>query len=252
LVIGLPACDLGATVSDLVTGGTATHLAAVTMLQAPPIPGTNAVPVTAMRLFFGTRPIGDVGFHAINGATVTITDGASGMTATADGEGSGLYTSSSTSGGVGYDVGATYTFTIGSAGDSFVAMGTAPPAEQVASFAAPISVNVNQSYVLVRTDPPDSTGTRPIAFVTVAPVSDAQHDSWTNAPTNATGLLHLALDDSIWRQSAVIIPGSAFPSAGNYVIVLTAVQRGSVTERKLFSGSTVLIGSGVAGLAVAQ
>jgi hypothetical protein len=205
-----------------------------------------------VRLFFGTRPIGDVGFHALNGATVTITDSMSGMTATADGEGSGLYTSTSTNGGVGYDIGATYTFTIGTTDDSFVATGIAPPPEQVASFAAPINVGVNQSYVLVRSDPPDSTGIRPIAFVTVAPVSNSQHDSWTNAPTNATGLLHLALDDSIWRTDAIVIPGSAFPTPGDYVIVLTSVRRGSVTERKLFSGSTVLIGSGVAGLAVAQ
>ena len=251
-MVSLAGCDLGAAVSDLVTGGTATHLAAVTVFQAPPIPGTNVVPVTSVRLFFGTRPIGDVGFHALNGAAVTVADGASGVSAPAEGAGSGLYTSSSDSGGVDYDVGATYTFTIDSGGDSFVASGIAPPPEPVDSFQGAVTVGVGAEYTLVRTAPADASGTRPIAFVTVAATSDPQHPTWTNAPSNATGLLRLAIDDRIWRQSAIDIPGTAFPSAGTYVITLTAVERGEVADRKLFSGSTVLIGSGVAGLAQAQ
>jgi hypothetical protein len=252
LSLGLAGCDLGAVVSDLVTGGTATHLAAVTVLQVPPIPGQNATPVTAVRLFFGTRPVGDVGFHSLNSATVTIADSASDAVATADGVGNGLYTSNSTSGGVGYDIGATYTFTMNYKGESFVAAGMAPPPEEVATFDEPVTVAVGQPYTLMRSAPLDASGTRPIAFVTVASVTNAQHPTWTNAPSNATGLLRLAIDDTLWRSSSVEIPGTAFPTAGSYVLTLTAVERGSVTERKLFSGSTVLIGSGVTGLAVAQ
>jgi hypothetical protein len=252
VALGFAGCDLGAVVSDLVTGGTATHLAAVTVFESPALPGTNVTPVTSVRLFFGTRPIGDVGFHALNGANVTISDSVSAVVASANGVGAGLYTSTSAAGGVGYDVGATYTFTMGYSGDTFVATGGAPEPEQVDVFQAPVTVSVGQGYSLVRSTPPDASGTRSIAFVTVASYANPQQATWTNAPTTATGLLRLAIDDSVWRTGTVEIPGTAFPTAGPYVVVLTALERGPVPERKLFSGSTVLIGSGVSGLFVAQ
>jgi hypothetical protein len=250
--LGLAGCDLGAVVSDLVTGGTATHLAAVTVFQSPALPGTNVTPVTTVRLFFGTRPIGDVGFHALNNATVTVTDSVSAVVASADGVGAGLYTSTSAAGGVGYDVGATYTFNMELSGDTFVATGGAPQPEQVDAFQAPIAVAVGQGYSLVRSTPPDASGTRAIAFVSIGSYANPNQPTWTNAPTSATQILRLAIDDSIWRTGTVEIPGSAFPTAGPYVVVLTAVERGPVPERSLFSGSTVLIGSGVSGLFVAQ
>ena len=56
------------------------------------------------------------------------------------------------------------------------------------------------------------------------------------------------IDDTIWRTPTIVIPGSAFPQSGFYVLTFTSVQRGGVVGRKLFSGSTVLIGSGVAGV----
>jgi hypothetical protein len=91
-----------------------------------------------------------------------------------------------------------------------------------------------------------------VAFVTVADVMKPQQATWTDSPTDASGILHLAIDDSAWRSPTVVIPGSAFPAAGAYVIVFTAVERGSVDTRKLFSGSAVLIGSGVAGVVAAR
>jgi len=248
LTQALPGCDFGAAVGDIVTGGTATHLTAVTLFQAPPIPGTGVTPVTVVRLFFGTRPIGDVGFHALNGASVTIVDSATGQNASADPSGHGLYVSSSASGGVGYDVGATYTFTITNADGDFIATGLAPPPEDVPQFQNTQQVSVGQDYTVVRTAQPDQSGQLPIAFVTVANVTSPQQPTWTNAPTTANGLLRLAIDDSIWRVSSIDIPGTAFPAAGAYVITLTAVERGAVVGHRLFSGSTVLIGSGVAGL----
>jgi hypothetical protein len=248
ITLALPGCDFGATIGDIVTGGTATHLTAVTLFQAPPIPGTQVAPVTVVRLFFGTRPIGDVGFHALNGASVAIVDGATGPTASADPSGHGLYVSSSASGGVSYDVGATYTFTITNSDGEFIATGLAPPPEDVPQFQNPQPVGVGQDYHLMRNTQPDQSGQLPIAFVTVASVANPQQPTWTNAPSTANGLLQLAIDDSIWRVPSIDIPGTAFPVAGAYVITLTAVERGSVVGHRLFSGSTVLIGSGVAGL----
>jgi hypothetical protein len=258
----LAACNFGGTISDLVTGGTATHLTAATLLQAPTIPGLGGQPVTVVRLFFGTRPVGDVGFRAVNDATVEIADSLSGASALASQSGSGFYVSTSLDGGVGYDVGATYTFTITTNADSFVASGSAPAAEQVIQFQRIVpspypaqvfdTVGVGQSYTLTRSASPDASGQLPVAFVSVAAVTKPQQPTWTDAPTDATSILHLAINDVAWRSPSIVIPGTAFPSAGAYVITITAVERGNVDDRKLFSGSAVLIGSGVAGVVAAQ
>ncbi len=265
LVTGLACiagCDFGQTVSNLVTGGTATHLTAITLFEAPTIPGLGGEPTTVVRLFFGTRPIGDVDFHAVNGATVSVADDVSGVTAPAVQSGNGFYLSSSRDGGVGYDIGATYTFTILSSNDTFVASGTAPVPEAVALFENTVTspypeqicanVAVGQSYTLTRSATPDASGQLAVAFLTVAAATNPQQPTWTNAPSDATGILHLAIDDTAWRVRSIAIPGTAFPTAGAYIVTLTAIERGTVDDRQLFSGSAVLIGSGVAGVVAAQ
>jgi hypothetical protein len=62
----------------------------------------------------------------------------------------------------------------------------------------------------------------------------------------------LILNDGDWRKATVVIPGSAFPSAGRYVIELQAVERGTVQGTNLSAGSAILLGAGTVGVAQAQ
>ncbi len=85
----------------------------------------------------------------------------------------------------------------------------------------------------------------PIAFVNLAQVSPTtKADHWTNAPTDAMGLLSLALNDGAWRADSFTIPGAKFASGAGYVVTLTSLAQGQVdgSSSALFLGSTFFAG----------
>jgi len=65
--------------------------------------------------------------------------------------------------------------------------------------------------------------------------------------SDATSLLKYVLSDVPYRVCSVIVPASAFPSAGYYIVTLLTVNQGKVSGNA-FLGSTALAASGTAGL----
>jgi hypothetical protein len=205
-------------------------------------------------MFLGDRPssTSTQAPTGVAGAAVSATD-TMGVNVTCADKGGGTYLADSTGGSLRYDPGAKYTFTAVQGGNSYSSTGTAPPPEQVAAFTGvPIPVTVGQPYTLQRT-PPAGGGQLGLAFVTVTSVgAGSTTPLWTNAPQAPNDFLNLILNDGQWRTAQVVIPGSAFPTAGTYLIDLQAVERGTVQGSNLFAGSAILLGTGTAGLAQAQ
>jgi hypothetical protein len=246
----------------------ATTTVAATLFESPPLPlpdGGTGPSVTAVGLFFGSRPTGaTTAPTGIAGASVTVTDTDGVVSGCAD-QGNGSYATTSLNpdgGPLRYDPGATYTFTIVSQGTTFTASGPAPQPETVPAFeqtsfldggpALPVfsTIPANTPYVLQRTVPANNAKLN-VAFVTVNALTagtPSATPTWTNVPQTPLALLNLLLNDSSFRTPQVTIPGTAFPGAGEYLITLTAVQEANQISSNLFLGSTVLIGAGSAGI----
>jgi hypothetical protein len=193
------------------------------------------------------------------------------MAASCADQGNGAYTATSltSDGGTGlrYDPSATYTFTIVSAGTTYTAGGLATQPETVPAFeqttplfdggpSLPIftTIPAGSSYVLERTAPPNGAKLN-VAFVAVNALTSGTPSAtptYTTVPQTPLALLELLLNDSSFRAASFTIPGTAFPTAGEYLVTLTAVQEGNQISTNLFLGSTVLIGAGSAGVLQAQ
>jgi hypothetical protein len=109
-------------------------------------------------------------------------------------------------------------------------------------------------YVLQRAVPSNDAKLN-VAFVAVNLLTSGTPSAtptYTTVPQTPLALLELLVDDSSFRTPQITIPGTAFPSAGLYLITLTAVQEGNQISSNLFLGSTVLIGAGSAGILQAQ
>lgn len=92
----------------------------------------------------------------------------------------------------------------------------------------------------------ERTGASP-AFVSVLRLDGAGiQETWTNRPTDPVGLLSVVVDPTPWEAASFTIPGGeAFPSAGDYAVVLTSVERG-IPDMSLFTASGVFVGAGAA------
>jgi hypothetical protein len=252
-------------VNNDVQGATATHLAVITVLQSPPIPGfPNNPTATFASVFFGNRPTETtVQPDPVPGATVAIADDAGLSTVATATAQAGFYAATSLDGGLRYDSSAEYDFTItDDAGVVYTAAGSAAPQEQVAQlqtqfvddggFPAPVFAiaSVGSPFTLTRSAQ-EVNGQLDVAFTAVFGLTNgapSANPTWTNAPEQPSDFLQLIVNDAQWRAATVTIPGSAFPSPGFYLVTLTAVREGSATSDDLFSGSAVLLGSSVAGV----
>lgn len=175
-----------------------------------------------------------------------------------------------------FEVGVPYTLVLQTAGADGEAFGArfvpGPPADikqfqtstcQVAvplggSSSVPRCVDgkVAGAMTIDRTDAPSAGQSPEPAFVLVGRIdpqnpSAAPQITYKTLPDTAEKLLKYVLSDSDYRLQSFAIPGSAFPSAGFYVVSLLAVKKGKVSGNA-FLGSTALSGSGSAGLVHAQ
>ena len=267
----LAGCSLGSIGQTLDAGlsafqqAEATHAVAVTLLQSPSVPGLDGGAVAGLSVFFGSRAAGDTASAptGLPGATVSVSDSA-GLATTCQDQGNGEYTATTLDGGLRYDATATYTFTLVLDGGTYVAGGTAPPPEVVPAFQAALptdgglpsvaTIPVDQAYTLQRAPPPAGQSL-PVALVTVNAITGGHPSAtptWTNAPQTPLAMFQLVVDDSAYRAPTIAIPGSAFPTAGEYLVTLTAVAEGGPKSQNLFLGSAVLIGSGSAGVFAAR
>lgn len=270
IVLAAVGCSLfnGAdnSINNGVQQGAATHLTVITLLQSPAVPGLDGGPAAVgTSVFFGNRPTETTPEPVpVDGAKVTVSD-AEGLSVSAPEQGTdaGLYVVRSIGGGLRYDQNALYTFNIvDNMGTTYTAQGTAPAREHVAQLEAnftddggvPLPVfaqaPVSQPFTLSRSAQP-TNGQLDVAFVAVFSIQSgtpSAQPTWTNAPQTPVEFLTLITNDAQWRTTSVQIPGSAFPTAGFYVVSLTAVNRGSATSNDLFLGSAILLGTGTAGV----
>ena len=90
------------------------------------------------------------------------------------------------------------------------------------------------------------------AFVLVGKI-DPQNPSaepqitYKTIPDTAEKLLKYVLSDRDYRLNSFLIPSTAFPQTGYYVVSLLVVKQGKVSGNA-FLGSTALAGSGAAGI----
>ena len=216
-------------VNNTVQGAAATHLAVVTVLQSPPIPGVaNSPTASVATIFFGNRPTETTLEPApVNGATVTITDDA-GLSTPAPGVDAGLYLASSASGGLRYDPTADYEFKFVDDGVfTYTAAGSAPPQEVVAQLTTtftddggdpePVFAQIphGTAFTLTRSAP-TVNGQLDVAFITVFEINDMTQGAvtYTNAPQTPSDFLQLIVNDSQWRTASVTIPGASPISSG--------------------------------------
>ncbi|MHB1845778.1 MAG: hypothetical protein ACYCWW_13205 [Deltaproteobacteria bacterium] len=260
------------TINDTISQVEATHAVAVTLLDSPAVPfpdGGSSGSVAVASVFFGARSATDTtkAPTALPGAAVSLSDSDGAAASCAD-QGNGDYLASSLDGGLRYDSGATYTFTVVLDGGTYVATGVAPAPEHVTQFAPTFTVDggvpsasfttvsVGQGFTLTRDPNPDG-GPLDIAFVTVNLItggSASAQPTYTNVPQTPLALLELVAPggDGPYRAQSIAVPASAFPQAGDYLVTLTAVKEGGPQSNNLFALSAVLIGAGTAGILQAQ
>jgi hypothetical protein len=103
-----------------------------------------------------------------------------------------------------------------------------------------------------RTDTPPA-GQDPLpAFVLVGQIdpknpSAEPQITYKTVPDSADKLLKYVLSDRDYRLNSFLIPTTAFPQAGYYIVSLLVVKQGKVSGNA-FLGSTALSGSGAAGI----
>lgn len=103
---------------------------------------------------------------------------------------------------------------------------------------APAGGSLSPAFVLVgQIDPNNPTATPSLTYKTV--------------PDTADALLKYVLSDQPYRISKFLIPATAFPSAGYYLVSLMVVKQGKVSGNA-FLGSTALAATGSAGILHAQ
>jgi hypothetical protein len=176
-----------------------------------------------------------------------------------------------------FEVGVPYTLVLQTAGSDGEAFGARfiPPApadiQQFVSSTCSITLpagagtyqakrckdgQVSTPLTIDRTDTPAAGQTPPPAFVLVGKI-DPQNPTaepqitYQTVPDSADKLLKYVLSDVDYRKMSFLIPATAFPSQGYYIVSLLVVKQGKVSGNA-FLGSTALSGSGAAGILRAQ
>jgi hypothetical protein len=149
---------------------------------------------------------------------------------------------------------ATYDFVVSSKGVTYRAEVSDVPEVEVISELHPQAgfIELVAGSPLTLSRPNSSGGTRPIAFVSVFPISaDGARGqaTYTNLPKDALAYLKLAVAPAEWQTASVTIPGRAFPEADrNYLIVFQSAKLGGPKSDNVFLGSPVLAGIGDVGV----
>ena len=121
----------------------------------------------------------------------------------------------------------------------------------------PMEISKGTSITITRDDARDASGEYSPAFILVGQIDEnnpASQPTITYTSLNYQDpkeLLKLALSDRPYRIGQFVIPGSAFPTTGYFVVAMLSITEGKASANA-FIGSTALAGSGDAGLVHAQ
>ncbi len=221
-----------------------------------PIPAQNVVV-----LFLGQRQGDnlDVAPTGLAGAQVTLQQ-AGGAAFRLTESGGGNYLLSGDDAGFKYQSNATYSFSVVSSGETYVAeVAQVPPEERIAAFESSrgfIDQTAGQPLTFVRPEP--APGQRlNLGFVNVFPIDPSGNQSpmptYTNVPTTPLQFLKLIGDavgaQTEYRAQSVTIPGTAFPDRDrNYIILFQSAKTGGPKSDNLFSGSAIIAGTAAVGI----
>ncbi|MGV3624460.1 MAG: hypothetical protein ACO1OB_26815 [Archangium sp.] len=210
---------------------------------------------TAAHVFFGQRqgesldstPIGTTG------ATGTLVQ-EGGPTFPLEELGEGNY-ALALDAGVTYVNDASYRFEFRHNGQTYVTgVRDAPPRENIRQLHPEkgfIEMDAMTTLTLTRPDP-SLDDDRDIAFVNVFRVAGDGQDqtpTWTNIPSDATGLIKLVVAPNDWKRTTVVIPQTAFPNRDEtYVVMLMTAKIGLPQTKNLFSASAVIAGAADIGI----
>ncbi|MBL9037959.1 MAG: hypothetical protein JNG84_05520 [Archangium sp.] len=207
-------------------------------------------------LFFGLRPDESPASipDGIEGAKVTLSEAGGGSWQLKEG-GLGSYSLALDDGGFAYKDTATYSFTMEQGGASYVAkIERVPSRENIGIFhpaAGYMELTAGQAVTFTRPEPSASED-RPVAFITVFPISrfgQKLTPTYTTFPKAPVDFLKLVLSPAGFRANQVSIPGSAFPQGNsNYLIVLQTAKLGGPASDNLFTGSAILAGTSEVGI----
>ena len=218
--------------------------------------GITVPPQTLAALFFGQLN-GATGLDApptgIAGATVTLAEVGGGSWKMAE-VGEGNYVLLGEDAGFAYKDNATYDFRIDQGGQSYIAeIEKVPARENITQLHPPagyIDQQAGQPFTFARPDPPSGQD-RNLGFVTVYPISSSGKGdpTYMNTPKTPLDYLKLVVAPTDWKQTAVTIPGTAFPDRDrNYLIVFQSGKLGGPKSKNLFTGSAVIGGTSEVGI----
>ncbi len=221
-----------------------------------PIPAQNVVV-----LFLGQRQGDslDVAPTGLAGAQVTLQQ-AGGAAFRLTETGGGNYLLSGDDAGFKYQSNATYSFSVLSSGETYVAeVAQVPPEERIGAFESPrgfIDQSAGQPLTFVRPEP--APGQRlNLGFVNVFPIDPSGKQSpmptYTNVPTTPLQFLKLVGDavgaQTEYRAQSITIPGTAFPDRDrNYIVLFQSAKTGGPKSDNLFSGSAIIAGTAAVGI----
>lgn len=221
-----------------------------------PIPAQNVVV-----LFLGQRQGDslDVAPTGVAGAQVTLQQ-AGGAAFRLTESGGGNYLLSGEDAGFKYQSNATYSFSVLSAGETYVAeVAQVPPEERIGAFESSrgfIDQTAGQPLTFVRPEP--APGQRlNLGFVNVFPIDPSGKQSpmptYTNVPTTPLQFLKLIGDavgaQTEYRAQSITIPGTAFPDRDrNYIVLFQSAKTGGPKSDNLFSGSAIIAGTAAVGI----
>ncbi len=222
-----------------------------------PIPSQNVVV-----LFLGQRQGDnlDVAPTGVAGAQVTLQQAGGGASFRLTETGGGNYLLSGEDAGFKYQSNATYSFSVLSAGETYVAeVAQVPPEERIPAFESSkgfVDQPAGQPLTFVRPEP--APGQRlNLGFVNVFPIDpsgkQAPMPTYTNVPTTPLQFLKLIGDavgaQTEYRAQSVTIPGTAFPDRDrNYLILFQSAKTGGPKSDNLFSGSAIIAGTAAVGI----
>ncbi len=214
-------------------------------------------PQIAAFVFFGERDVKslDIEPTPVTGATVLVRAESAQPVMLEEGAGGTYALTSAEDEKLEYASGANYLFEVKHGGETYVGrVDQAPQLEQIAAFHPPagyVEHAANTPFTFTRPAAP-AKQERNLGFLTVFPVTQSGErgePTWTNVPHKPLDFLKLVALPSKWKESAVTIPGSAFPQEDQtYLVVLQAVKLGGPESDNLFTGSALLAGTAEVGV----
>ncbi|MDQ3264654.1 MAG: DUF4249 domain-containing protein [Myxococcota bacterium] len=149
-----------------------------------------------------------------------------------------------------YVSGATYEFRATADGEVYTAeVVEVPLQESIAAFHPAkgyVDHPAGSEFGFDRPEPPAQVA-RPLGFVTVLPLGasgETGQPTYTNIPDQPLEFLQLVARPANWKQTRVVVPGSAFPAADtDYLVVFQSAKLGGAKSDNLFLGSAIVAGT---------